>query len=387
MLIAFLARTTLSTAMRIVYPFLPAIARGLGIPLATASALVTLRLVAGIAAPFFGPLTDRFGRRWSMVGALLLFVVASGLLAGIGTFAAAAVAFALYGIAKALFDPAVHAYLGDTVPYEKRGRAFGIIELSWASAWLLGVPAAGFLIERFGWRAPWAVLIALGLGAAWLTLARLPRAPRTEAPGASASAASLVASVIATWRALFRRRSVIVLLVTCGLLTLAIEVPFIVYGAWLETTYGLGLSTLGLASAVVGLAELAAELGTTAFTDRLGKRRSVLLGLLGLAGSLAVLPALSGLGLMGALAGVALMLLSFEFAIVSLLPLVSELAPEARASLFSLTLMAFSLTRTLGSVAGGWLWQWERITLHAAVGALCALVAALVLGLGMRGVR
>ena len=387
MLIAFLARTTLSTAMRIVYPFLPAIARGLGIPLATASALVTLRLVAGIAAPFFGPLTDRFGRRWSMVGALLLFVVASGLLAGIGTFAAAAVAFALYGIAKALFDPAMHAYLGDTVPYEKCGRAFGIIELSWASAWLLGVPAAGFLIERFGWRAPWAVLIALGLGAAWLTLARLPRAPRTEAPDAGASAPSLVASVIATWRALFRRRSVIVLLVTCGLLTLAIEVPFIVYGAWLETTYGLGLSTLGLASAVVGLAELAAELGTTAFTDRLGKRRSVLLGLLGLAGSLAVLPALSGLGLMGALAGVALMLLSFEFAIVSLLPLVSELAPEARASLFSLTLMAFSLTRTLGSVAGGWLWQWERITLHAAVGALCALVAALVLGLGMRGVR
>ena len=92
MLVAFLARTILSAAMRIVYPFLPAIARGLGILLATASALVTLRLVAGIAAPFLGPVSDRFGRRRSMVGALLVFVVASILLAGIGTLPAAAVA-------------------------------------------------------------------------------------------------------------------------------------------------------------------------------------------------------------------------------------------------------------------------------------------------------
>jgi predicted MFS family arabinose efflux permease len=170
-------------------------------------------------------------------------------------------------------------------------------------------------------------------------------------------------------------------------MTLAIEVPFIVYGAWLETTYGLNLSTLGLASAVVGLAELAAELGTAAFTDRLGKRRSVLAGLLGLAGSLAALPLLSGLDLVGALAGVALMLLSFEFSIVSLLPLASELAPEGRASLFSLTLVAFSLSRTVGSLAGGWMWQWERIALHAALGALSALAAALVLAVGLPGVR
>jgi MFS family permease len=152
--ILFLVRTTINTSFRIIYPFLPGIARGLGISLAAASRLITLRMVAGMGAPLLGPLADRYGRRRVMEMALLLFVLASLLLAGVGTLAAAVVAFTLYGVAKALYDPAVHAYVGDQVPYRERGRAVGVVELSWSSAWLLGVPASGFLIERFGWRRP-----------------------------------------------------------------------------------------------------------------------------------------------------------------------------------------------------------------------------------------
>ncbi len=158
------------------------------------------------------------------------------------------------------------------------------------------------------------------------------------------------------------------------------------YGAWLETAFGLSLGVLGLASTVVGVAEAAAELGTTVITDRLGKLRSGLVGLLGLAASLLVLPWLSGLGLAGALAGVVLMILSFEFGLVSLLPLATELAPEARASLLSLNITALSLGRILGALLGGWLWRWQSIALHAGVGAGCALVAALLLVRGMAGV-
>jgi hypothetical protein len=34
-------------------------------------------------------------------------------------------------------------------------------------------------------------------------------------------------------------------------------------------------------------------------------------------------------------------------------------------------------------VLGGWLWQWQTIALHAAVGTCCALCAALLLAWGM----
>jgi predicted MFS family arabinose efflux permease len=391
LLIIFLARTTLNTAHRLVYPFLPSIARSLGISLQAASGLVTLRVVAGMAAPFLGFMGDRYGRRRTMEIGLLLFSFASLLLAGMGTLPAAAIAFALFGLAKALYDPALYAYIGDTVPYQERGRAVGLIELSWSCAWLLGVPATGFLIERFGWRAPWAALIVLGLLGAWLTHTRLPPAKPPEGesrspgtPFALMPALSRYARpLVATWRSLLRRRPVIVLLLTSLLLAMANEVPFIVYGAWFETAFGLNLSALGLASIVVGLAEATAEVGTVVITDRLGKRRSVLLGLLGLAASLVILPWLSQFGLAAALAGVVLMLLTFEFAIVSLLPLATELAPDARASLLSLNITALSLGRVLGAVLGGWLWQWQTIALHAAVGTCCALCAALLLAWGM----
>lgn len=382
--IVFLNRTVIYTAHRIVYPFLPAIARGLGISLQAASGLVTLRFLSGMAAPVLGPMADRYGHRRITEIALLLFALASLLLASIGTFTAAVVAFAVYGVSKALYDPAVFAYLGDMVPYGERARAIGLVELSWATAWLLGVPASGILIEYLGWRSPWGILIVAGLFGAWVTRRGLPRA---DQPDASGHNAPLAVAITGTWRSLLRRRSVVVLLVTTFLLILANEVTFIVYGAWLETAFGLSLSTLGLASIVVGLAAIAAELGTAVITDRLGKRRSVLIGLVGLAASLVALPWLSDIGLVTALVGVVLMELTFEFSIVSLLPLATELYPEARASLLSLDVTAKNLGRIVGAVAGGWLWHWQSIVVHAAVGASCALLAAFVLAWGMVEIR
>jgi predicted MFS family arabinose efflux permease len=380
-------RTVINTAHRIIYPFLPSIARGLDISLTAASGLVTVRLLAGLAAPFFGPMADRRGRRPTMELALALFVLAGLSLVGAGSLPAGALAvavgaFLLYGLSKVLYDPTVHAYLGDTVPYRERGHAIGLIELSWSCAWLIGVPAAGLLMEQFGWRAPWAVLAALGVVCLGLTHVFLPAAQPAGPPGKSIRGTSVLLS---SWRYLLGRRRVIVLLCISLLLTMASEIPFIVYGAWLETSFGLSLSTLGLASIVVGLAEASAEVGSSVLTDRLGKRRSTLAGLVAMAASLLLLPSLTRLGLAPAMAGIVLVTVSFEFAIVSLLPLATELAPEQRSSLLSLNVTAFSLGRIAGAMIGGWLWAWqgERITPHALVGAACASAAALLLFWGL----
>ena len=375
LLVILLARTTLNTAHRIIYPFLPSLARGLGISLTAASQLITLRLVAGLAAPVIGPMVERHSRRRVMEFALVLFAIGSLLLMTGGSWIAAAIALSLYGLAKVLYDPTVQAYVGDTVPYARRGRVMGLLELSWSSAWLLGVPATGFLIDRLGWRAPWAALCGLALLSLIATRLGLPPGRRAGDPGRQHKP---IPALLQAWKSALRHRGVGSVLAASLLMTVAIETPFIVYGAWLETSFGLSLTTLGLASIVVGLAEAAAEMGTTLFTDTLGKRRSVLLGLLTLAGSLALLPWLADKGLVAALTGVVLMMLTFEFSIVSLLPLASELVPEARATLFSLNATAFSVGRIGGAILGGYLWQWggSGILSNALAGALCALLAA-----------
>ncbi|MDX9832174.1 MAG: MFS transporter [Anaerolineae bacterium] len=380
--IIFVARTILNTSHRIVYPFLPAIARGLGLSVAAAGSLVTARFVAGLAAPFLGPWTDRQPRRRIMQVSLGIFALAAALMAVSRGLGLAVLAFALFGLSKVLYDPAVHAYMGDTVPYDRRAWAVGTVELAWSGGWLLGVPATGFLIERFGWRSPWVAMAVLGVLSMGLTRISLPLGrPADRAPGSR----SALRSLLPTWRSLLRRRPVIVLLATTVLILASIEIPFIVYGAWLESSFGLSLSTLGLASIAIGAVEAVAEFGTTVITDRLGKRRSVLMGLLCLAGCLLLLPMLANMGLVLAMSGLVAAVLCFEFSIVSLLPLATELVPEARASLLSLNMMAMSAGRMIGATSGGWLWEWqpEGIGVQAAAGAGCALVAALLLWRGM----
>lgn len=140
MAIILLSRTALNIAFRIVHPYLPVISRGLEFSLSSATQLITLRVLGLMAAPFLGLPSDRYGRQRLMSLAMVVFTAASLVLATASTVLAAAIAFVMYGLAKALYDPAVLAYLGDTIPYERRGRAIGIAELSWSTAWLLGVP-------------------------------------------------------------------------------------------------------------------------------------------------------------------------------------------------------------------------------------------------------
>ena len=383
--VLFLARIALNTAYRIVYPFLPAIARGLDISVASASRLVSLRLLPGLAAPWLGGQGDRQGRRRMIEPALLVFSAAGLLIATVGKTWAVAAALVLYGLSKVLFDPSLHAFLGDAVPYSERARAIGIIELSWSSAWLLGVPVSGYLIQRFGWRSPWALLGALGLASLLLLHRVLPREPRS--PGANESRGRRLAS--RSWLAVLRRPGVLPMLVTGTLMTFAVELPFIVYGAWLEEAFGLSLTSLGLASVAIGVAEATSELGTTFLTDRFGKRRSILAGLLGLAGGLALLPRLAGLGLVAAMSGIVLVVLAFEFAIVSFIPLATEISPDARASFLSYNMTAALVGRLLGSLTGGWLWERQvgGIALQAYVGAAASLVAFLVMLVGVQEIR
>ncbi|MFW6115930.1 MAG: MFS transporter, partial [Chloroflexota bacterium] len=174
-----IARTLLNVSLRLGHFFLPAIARGLGVPLAAAGTLVSVRSLAGLLAPVSGVLSDRSGGRRVMVFGTALFAVAALLTAGFPWYATAVATFGLMGLAKTAFDPAMQAYLGERVPYERRGRALGLSELAWSLS-LLAMPLCGWLIDAVSWRAPFLLLGVVGVPVWWLTRRALPPDPASQ---------------------------------------------------------------------------------------------------------------------------------------------------------------------------------------------------------------
>lgn len=340
-LVVFTAtRVVVNTFFRMVYPFLPAIGRGLGIDLQQLSLALTGRSLAGAFGPLLASLADSRGRKTGMLSGLALFVIGIALVVFWPTFWGLTIALILTALGKLAFDPSMQAYLGDRVPYERRGLALAITELGWSGAFLLGIPAMGFLISREGWLAPFpllALLAALALGVlAWM----LPRDPQREGgrPG-----------LLQNLGTVLRSPAALAGLAMGFFIAASNEVVNLVLGVWMEDAFGLQVAALGAATAVIGVAELSGEGLVSLFADRLGKKRLIRIGLLAISLAALALPLL-GRSLPGALVGLFFFYLSFETTFVSSIPLMSEVLPSARATLLAVNIAVISLGRALAAL-------------------------------------
>jgi predicted MFS family arabinose efflux permease len=63
-------------------------------------------------------------------------------------------------------------------------------------------------------------------------------------------------------------------------LSAAIDNLFVVYGAWLEKAFDVGIVVLGLGTSVIGLAELLGEIMVATISDRFGLKRVVTFGIM-----------------------------------------------------------------------------------------------------------
>lgn len=364
------ARTSLNLQFRIVYPFLPVISRGLGVPLEVAGLLLTVRAFFSALSPLYGLAADRYGRRRLMIAGLLALAVGAAMVAVAPGLGIALIAFALLGFSKAAYDPAMQAYIGDAVPYARRGRVLSLTELSWSASWFVGVPLAGFVIAGFSWRAPFAFIAVAGMLAIVALFTLCPGCGQTAAP-------AIGSTLLEGLRKVPWRRALPLFAFTC-LLVMGNENIFIVYGAWLEQEFGLAVVAVGIASLVISAAELTAEFASVGLVDRLGKRRSVLIGAYLSVGAYLVL-LLLGRTLAGGLTGIALMFLTFEFSIVASVPLISQITPEARGTVLALNVSAASIGRLAGSLAGPRLWDGYGLPGVVLASAAFALLAAVIL--------
>jgi MFS family permease len=145
--LSMIARLIHDTTIRMVYPFLPEIAAGLRVSQADVSVMLSLRSGVGIISPLFGLLSDRIGHRRSMVGGLIVLALGLGITGTAEGVGLSAIGFVVAGIGTAIYIPALQAYVSDGVPYERRGRALGAIELTWALSGMIGVRVVGAVID------------------------------------------------------------------------------------------------------------------------------------------------------------------------------------------------------------------------------------------------
>jgi predicted MFS family arabinose efflux permease len=336
-----LVRLVVATAFRMVYPFLPAMARGLGMPIEAVAAAVSARSALGFFGPVLGAVADWRGRKQALLIALVVSSLSLGMIGFWPTYAIFFLGLFISGGATVVIDSSIHAYLGDKIPYEQRGRASAIVELGWSLAFVIGIPLVGWSMGRNSWNTPFIWLGLAGLVASMLIGLFVPRLPPS---------AKSIAELKTGLRQIFQPTPLVGLLLAV-LIVLANQVISIVFGVWMEDSFGLKLEQLGAASSVIGMAGVAGVVCAMWLTDRLGKILAIGLGL-GLNSLICLaLPMVKG-NLWGALVVLFFLFLSFEFTLTSLLPLMTSLAIQARGAYMAAALAAFSLGDSIGALIG-----------------------------------
>ncbi len=368
-------RTILNTAHRMVYPFLSVFARGLGVDISTMSLLMTARSLLGATSPLFAPIADRRGRKFGMLTGIVVFILGVGAVAIYPSFWTFAIALVLAMVGKYLFDPSMQAYFGDRIPYEQRGTALAITEVAWSMAFIVGVPAMGFLINRFGWSAPFPVLAVFGLGVFIVLWRMIPHEDEHH---------ELTTNARAGYRAVFTSIPAMAGISIALWASAGNELVNVMFGVWLEDSFGLKIAALAGASAVIGISELSGE-GLVAFTtDRLGKPLALTIGLVGNALASILLPII-GQTQAGALIGLFLFYITFEYVMVSHIPLMTELVPSARATMLSINITGHSLGRALGAFLATFIYQQFGFLFVALTAVLFNVAALLALKRMQRG--
>ncbi|MFJ6379442.1 MFS transporter [Kitasatospora sp. NPDC092039] len=374
----FLLLFLFGTETFLVSPLLPTIADSVRTSEAAAASSVTAYvLVYAVAAPFLGLLSDRLGRRRTLVAGTLLFVLSNAAAALSTGLTLLVVSRAVAGLAAAAAGPAIWAHIAESAPEAVRGRALGLGMALFSCGQVIGVPLGGFLAGLAGWRSAfWA--LAVGTAAAVPLLLRQVRG-RTEeqAQRADAPRVGAVRAILAGWADPTLRRALLVNTV----FNTANLGAYTFLGALLVQRFDLSVQALGLVGVLVGAGSVAGSLLGGRLGDRArtaGRSDLPLLPLWGVLLAVGVAVAAEGPGLVLALAGVTVWFVASGGFVTDQQTLAGTIAPELRATssawltstMYAGTGVGAWAVGAFGDVADGMLVIGAGLALPAALGAL-----------------
>ena len=185
LLVALTACGTLG--MHVIIPALPATARAMDMSIATTQLTITLYLTGlAFGQLFYGPVSDRFGRRPVVLAGLTLFTLASILTACAPSAAVLIGARVLQSIGGCAGLVLGRAAVRDGAAPDKAAGQLAMLTLVMSMVPALAPAIGGYLTAFIHWRASYVFLAALGGATLLATFLILPETSQTRAGGSSA---------------------------------------------------------------------------------------------------------------------------------------------------------------------------------------------------------
>jgi MFS transporter, DHA1 family, inner membrane transport protein len=270
----------------LVAPLLPRISVRLAVPEMHLGWLISGYAISlGIFTLFWGPVSDRMGRR-------RLLILASALMALVlfahwwaTTFPAMLLMRILSGAIAGALTTGTLAAVGDYIPPSHRGWATGWIISGFAAGQIFGVPAGAFLTGVLDDRLPFVLLGLVMAGSAWLTWRWVPRL----APAPPITRAIMMTD--------YRRHLTSPrLMAACGVGVclfggMGLFVPF--FPLWMERTLMMSSQQVAWVFSVGGVAVVISSVLLGRLSDRIGRQGLIVVGSLGVGAFMLAAPLLT----------------------------------------------------------------------------------------------
>lgn len=326
-------------------------------------------LPLALLAPLFGPLSDRIGRRKTMILGMIVFIGASFACSQAANFELLMLGRMATGLGAAIFIPASYAYVTDRSTPENRARAMSMLLSAMPASALVGLPVGGMIASSFGWRG---VFGSIGLVSV-MALALLWTLP-TDSPASG----PILGYREGLKRVLGSRTSLKVITITFIWASGAIGALTYV-GQFFYQKYHFTTGQIGQVLMIIGVVGIVATRTGVRLSKIVKPRHSVLVGIAGFGIAILLLPWTNFVPLSMFILGI--WVFGTWFGLPAIQTIVSGLLPSARGTILSFNTSAQYLGGVIGAPVTGVILAMGGFP---ALGIWCGLLASCAFGLAYR---
>ncbi len=365
-----------SSQIMIISPILPRIGEELGIAESVLGTLVSAySLMVGAFAIIAGPISDKIGRRRILLlgsGLMTVALLMHHFVVGYYSFLAVRMGT---GLAGGILSGSAVAYVGDYFPYNRRGWATGWVMSGMAAGQIAGIPLGIVLAGAFGFRAPF-YLFAAAMGMTclliWLRVPQ-PDVKRTRGPLS-------VGRAIRGYKKLLKQKEIASATVAYFLMFIGVSLFVVYLPYWLEEDLGVTPGAIALMFVVGGVANVLTGPQAGKLSDRVGRKRIVILSSLGLA----VVMTLTTVVIRDAVTAYVLFFITMVLVAMRISPfsalLTALVSDDRRGSLMSLAVAIGQVGFAMGAAVAGPLYTRFGYLSDTVLGAVAVVAMAAVVG-------